>query len=413
MNVSVLVVSNNEIIAASKNDVLPLVLSQLHKNGFAINEVSYIKVDYNIILSELNKALSSDIILLIAENQPEASFLSKKAVAKVLDEEVVINQFAKNSIEAYFKLNNLPFTKEGNTESFFPTSARCIINPHGVMQGFLTEINKIPLLFMPLEPLELKKMFISSVLPYLLERFGKNEKTYVFKTFGLNKQELFSMLRDYRKNKHKINIICNEKFLDGEVIIENNPKIKAEDTEKLVRSVFSRISNYIYAENDYSLTERSKDLLKLNKLTLTVAEDLTAGNITTSFYKDNDDAGKFLYESYITTTDESKTKILGVEKDTLNRTNNYSGEVAYEMAFGALENARTDIVLSTTGCLDVKSADYGKCSICVGNINGIHVFNHNFSGDRQEIIQKATNAAFYHLIKKIKQSDFVLGRTKI
>ncbi len=413
MNISVLVVSNNEIIAANKNDVLPLILSQLHKNGFTVNEVSNIKVDYHIILSELTKALNDDIVFLIAENQPEASFLSKKAVAKILNEEVVVNQFAKNSIENYFKVNNLPFTKEGNTESFFPLSARCIINTYGVMQGFLSEANKKLLFFLPLEPLELKNMFISSVLPYLLEKFGKNEKTYVFKTFGLTKQELFSMLRDYRKNKHKINIICNEKFLDGEVIIENNPKIKPEDTENLVRNVFSRISGYIYAENDNSLTERARDLLQLNKLTLTIAEDLTAGNITTNFYKDNEDAGDYLYESYITITDESKMKILGVEKDTLIRTNNYSNEVAYEMALGALENARTDVVLSTTGCLNVKSKDYGKCSICVGNINGIHVFNHTFSGDRQKIIQKATNAAFYHLIKKLKQNDFTLGRIKI
>ncbi len=413
MQISVLVISNNELIATKKNDSCFDILSNLHKNGFIINSQEYIKIDYSNICNRILNGLSqNDCILLLVENQIEASFVTKKAIAKLLSDELAINEYAKNNIDEYFKVNNLPYTKEGNTESFMPRKGRCITNPLGIMQGGLYEIdgNK-QIIMMPLEHMQLHNMFVSSVLPYLLAQANQNANTYIFKTFGLTQAEILSLLKEMRKNKHKINIICNEKLLDGEIIIENNPRVKQENTDSIVRGVFSRLANNVYSEGDYSLTEVTKDLLLLNKYTFSTAEDITAGRVASEFYKNNDESRLLLPEGYIATTNLAKTKLLGVDKQTLARTNSFA-DIGYEMALGALENSGTDFVVSTTGCLDKNNIDeYGHCAICVGNIKGINVYKHIFSGSRDEIIDKATNAAFFHLIKKMKQKDFHFDKT--
>lgn len=406
MKIALLVISNNEIIATKKNDSLATISSTLHKNGFELETIRYVKVDYNKIIEQIEEQQKiCQAILVIVENQLEASFLTKKAVAKITNDELITNTFAMTNIEKYFKNSNIPFSKEGNTEAFFSSRARCISNPYGIMQGGLIE-GECAIITLPLEAMQLKKMFVSSVLPYLLEKAEKLEKMYVFKTFGLTQQEMFSVIKDLIKNKYKINIICNEKLLDGEVIIENNPKIKQENTDSIVQSVYSRLADYIYAESDYSLTERAKDLLNLTKGTFCVAEEITAGKVSSDFFADNADAKEYLPESYITITNQSKTKILGVDEETIKKTSPYSSEVAYEMALGALENSGATFAVSTVGCVEKGNEDYGKACICVGTTQGIHVYKHQFSGDRVEIINKVTNATFFHLIKKVKHNDF-------
>lgn len=403
MKVSILVISNNELIASKKNDSLSLLTSTMHKNGFLVESLQYIKADYNTILSHINVQLNNQTTLILAvENQLEASFITKKALNTIFNDQLITNEYAQNNIDNFFKANNIPATKEGITESYFPSKARCITNQYGIMQGCLIEEDDKRVILMPLEQMQLKKMFISSVLPYLLEIADKLGKTYVFKTFGLTQRELLTSLKELRKNKHKINIICNEKLLDGEVIIENNPRVRQENTDNLVMAVFNKLSPYVYAESDYSLPERLKDLLSIKKLNFCTAEEVTGGKVAATFLQSFPLAEQYLHEGYIVTKANAKTKVLGVDKDTITACS-YSNEVAYQMAVGALTKSGCDYVVATTGCLNEASQEYGKCNICVGNVDGIHVYKHTFMGEREEIISKITNAAFFHLIKNIKQ----------
>ena len=76
------------------------------------------------------------------------------------------------------------------------------------------------------------------------------------------------------------------------------------------------------------------------------------------------------------------------------------------MAAGALENSSSDFVLSTYGVDNV-------CYIGIGTMKGIYVYKEVLNGSTEERIKKATNAAFFHLIKKIKKNDFHLTQTTV
>ena len=286
-----------------------------------------------------------------------------------------------------------------------PESARCITNEIGPMQGFLITKDSKLLIFMPQESEQLKQMFITSVLPFLLEQSKKLNNTYIFKTYGLTAQEMMSILKDLRKNKQKVEILCNEKLLEGEIIINYPQKLDTVVIDGFVSSIYKRLSNYIYAESDVTIEERVRDLLNINNLTLSTAEDYTLGNISSSFLTKTQDGTRFLIESYVVPNNTSKVNVLGVDQELLDL-NKSPDDIAYQMATGALENSSSDFVLSTYG-------ESNTCYIGIGTMKGIYVYKEVVTGSREERVKKATNAAFFHLIKKIKKNDFHLSQTTV
>ncbi len=407
MKVGILVVSNNEIIATNANDSLSLVSSELFKSGFDVTDKMIINVDMDKIISRLNQLQEeNDITLLLADDQIDFSFVTKKAIAKYFNVDLIANNFAKNNIGKFYKSVNIPEPKEVSSYAILPNNGRCITNEFGPMQGFLIEENNKSLFFMPVEASQLRQMFISSVLPYLLSKTNKLNKTYVFKTFGLKRSEILGLIKDLKKNKQKITLICNEKLLDGELIINYGPEVDDTMLDSFVSTIYTRLSNYIYAESDTTLVERLFDLLKLNNMTLATAEDYTCGNIASKFLSENPEGNKILIESYVTPKDLAKERLLGVDREVLKNAEKKPDEVAYQMAIGALESSGADFVLATFGINN-------QCYYAIGNSKGIHLYSEIFSGNALELTKKGTSAGFFHLIKKIKKNDFHLEQSTV
>lgn len=90
------------------------------------------------------------------------------------------------------------------------------------------------------------------------------------------------------------------------------------------------------------------DLLMKKNYHITTAESCTGGLVSASIVN-VPDASKVLKEAYVTYTAESKTSILGVSPETIEKYNVVSEEVAREMAFGAKIRANADVAISITG----------------------------------------------------------------
>lgn len=400
MNLSILAVSNNEIIATNTNDSLSLVSAEFFKSGFDITDKIIMSVNSEKIITRLNGLFEeNDIVVVLGDDQIDHSFVTKQAIAKYFDAELIQNAFAKNNISNYYRSINVPEPKEIKSYALIPNNSRCITNEYGPMQGFLIEENGKTLFYMPIEASQLRQMFVSSVLPYLLNKTNKLNKTYVFKTFGLKRSEILNLIKDLKKNKQKITLICNEKLLDGEVIINYPEGSDDVVVEGFVSAVYNRLHNYIYAETDVSLAERLHDLLSINNLKLATAEDYTCGNIAANFLSENYNGNKLLIESYIVPNDNAKERLLGIDKETINNALKKPDDVAYQMAIGALENSGADFVIATFGVGTT-------CYYAIGNSKGIHLYKETFNGSALEITKKGTSAGFFHLIKKIKKNDF-------
>ena len=98
----------------------------------------------------------------------------------------------------------------------------------------------------------------------------------------------------------------------------------------------------------YKTLSEIKEILIKNKLSLSSAESCTGGLIS-SYLTDIDGASNFIFQNFVTYSNEAKEKFLGVSKETLEKYGAVSEQTAHEMANGLLKY--TDCSIATTGIL--------------------------------------------------------------
>ena len=84
------------------------------------------------------------------------------------------------------------------------------------------------------------------------------------------------------------------------------------------------------------------------ELTITTAESCTGGMLA-ALLTDIEGAGRGFDRGFVTYTKDSKTALLGIERDLLDRNDAVSEVVARAMAEGALARSEADVALGVTG----------------------------------------------------------------
>jgi PncC family amidohydrolase len=147
--------------------------------------------------------------------------------------------------------------------------------------------------------------------------------------------------------------------------------------------------------SDLNLEYRLVNYLIENKLTISAAESCTGGMIMSTLIN-VPGASKVINEGYITYSTESKMRILGVVKSTVDEYSVYSKEVALQMALGILKNSKADIVVSVTGLTDSSG---GVFDYCIIYNNRPYLYNYTVYGERNEIRSKQTRIILWTILE--------------
>ncbi len=107
----------------------------------------------------------------------------------------------------------------------------------------------------------------------------------------------------------------------------------------------------------FETLDEIKNILIKNNLALSSAESCTGG-LVSSYLTDIAGAGNFIFQNFVTYSNEAKTRFLNVKKETLEKFGAVSNQTAHEMALGLLNYARASI--ATTGILGPTGASKGK-----------------------------------------------------
>jgi PncC family amidohydrolase len=135
--------------------------------------------------------------------------------------------------------------------------------------------------------------------------------------------------------------------------------------------------------------------LEVQKLKLVTAESCTAG-LTASLLAEQPGSGSWLDCAFVTYSVSAKCSLLGVRRETIERCNLTSEEVAREMAEGALRLSRANVALADTGLAGPDGAD----GIAPGTVCMAWAFERDgqcvtfsetrkFEGDRNQVRQSA------------------------
>lgn len=152
-----------------------------------------------------------------------------------------------------------------------------------------------------------------------------------------------------------------------------------------------------------------KSLLEKN-LKLVTAESCTAGLIAATV-AETAGSSKWLQGGFIVYTPETKNQFLGVSYNTIIKYDMTSEEVAYEMAYGALENSDlANVAIAVTAIAGpgggTEGIPVGTVCIAWARVNGEHIQvlteTCYFEGSRNEIRQKVAQYSLEKLHELIK-----------
>lgn len=147
-------------------------------------------------------------------------------------------------------------------------------------------------------------------------------------------------------------------------------------------------------------------LLRSRGEKVSFAESLTGGLIAATFVE-NSGASNVLDESYVTYAAESKMRILGVNRETVDTVGVVSARCAREMAAGVKRISGADWGVSATG---LAGPDGGTDELPVGTVfigiageDGAEAYECHFGGDRAEVRMQAVQCAFELLTERIQK----------
>ena len=144
------------------------------------------------------------------------------------------------------------------------------------------------------------------------------------------------------------------------------------------------------------------ELLRTRRAHVSFAESLTGGLIAATLIS-NSGASDVIDESYVTYAAESKIRILGVRRETVDTVGVVSAQCAREMAEGVRRISGADWGVSATG---LAGPDGGTEQIPVGTVfvgvagaSGTQAFEFHFDGDRAQVRSQAVDAALAALLR--------------
>lgn len=180
---------------------------------------------------------------------------------------------------------------------------------------------------------------------------------------------------------------------------------------RVVRKFKMVFAPWLIATNNRPLEAEFYGLLKRKNWHVSTAESVTGGMIASRIL-DNPGASDILNEAYVVYTDDTKTSVLGVNRQVIIEHGSVSLETAKEMAEKCALKAKTQVAIATTG---IAGPSGGTEQVPVGTvIFGFQIeaecilAKRQFSGSRNAIRRKATAFALGAVIKIIQEGSNAL-----
>lgn len=347
----------------------------------------------------------SNIIFYVGGLGLSANDVLKETLAGRYKVDMVIQQTSCDFFAKYIQTSRKVVPPEHIQQRLlaFPDGFDCYPNSFGYELSAFGRFEGKEIFLLPDNVEECKNVFEN----YIKSFFGKQTqqtKTNVYKVFGLEKSDVEAKLLEICKNKASF-FVNTDIANDSKIVVRFDGKFNQNVIDEINSAVMKEFEDFLYAVDDRSLNEIAVDFLKLYKRQLAVAESLTGGEIVASLI-DVPGVSEVLFEGLTTYANGAKNRRLFVKKQTLEQFGAVSQETAYQMATGLLETSQCDVVVATTGIAGPGGGSdrkpVGLTYIAVGDLSGIHIHRYVFSGNRNQVRQKAAKTALFLLIKLIK-----------
>lgn len=416
MRVELVSVGTELLLGDIVNTNIAYLSKELAALGFGVFRQTTVGDNRERLLKTLESAfLENDTVIITGGLGPTDDDITKECAAEYFGREFYFHEYSWVKIlERLTRSGRNIITENNKKQAMIPEGAIVLENYCGTAPGIIIEENNKRIILLPGPPREMHDMFEKSVKPYLEKFSSKQFISKYVRFYGIGESLLETKIKDIMDNQTNPTLALYAKT--GEVLlritVSGNDKAECEDLiRKQLDEIEKRVGEYIYlvGDEDISSTQTEMNtvvanLLIENKLTISIAESLTGGKIS-SMLVEKSGISEALLEGVVCYSNKSKIDTLGVREETLEKFGAVSEEVAKEMVLGVAKRLGADFAVATTGIAGPNSDGSGKpvglVYIGIYAQGDISVKECLFTGDRELIRYRTSVEALEEVRRNI------------
>lgn len=407
MKAEIITVGTELLIGSILNTNAKFLSERLIDLGVDVIRQVSVADDMNSIIKELNISMNeADLIFLCGGLGPTNDDLTREALAKFLNKKIYIDKDAKEKLVLRFEKINKKMTNNNIKQVSLIEGSKKLDNNWGLALGEVNDYNGKKIFLFPGPPKEFEPM----VDAYLAQNIHENQKIIVrsLNVIGLGESLTEDRIRKLDLENKYISINTFAHFTQTEIKLI----AKGEDYEYIsnimsnsIEKLYDEFKDHIYSDNNQSVEEVLVKRLMDKNLTISFAESITGGLLAASI-TDVAGSSKILSSSYVTYSNDSKIKNLGVRKETLDKYGAISEQTALEMACGLKNKTNSSVCVSTTGEAgpEPSETDIGNVFICIYFSEDNYQLKHfYFPGNRERVRNRTVSQVLSNLLYLINK----------
>lgn len=407
MKAEIITVGTELLIGSILNTNAKFLSERLIDLGVDVVRQVSVADDMNSIIKELNISMNeADLTFLCGGLGPTNDDLTREALAKFLNKKIYIDKDAKEKLVLRFEKINKKMTDNNIKQVSLIEGSKKLDNNWGLALGEVNDYNCKKIFLFPGPPKEFEPM----VDAYLAQNIHENQKIIVrsLNVIGLGESLTEDRIRKLNLENKYISINTFAHFTQTEIKLI----AKGEDYEYIsnimsnsIEKLYDEFKDHIYSDNNQSVEEVLVKRLMDKNLTISFAESITGGLLAASI-TDVAGSSKILSSSYVTYSNDSKIKNLGVKKETLDKYGAISEQTALEMARGLKNKTNSSVCVSTTGEAgpEPSETDIGNVFICIYFSEDNYQLKHfYFPGNRERVRNRTVSQVLSNLLYLINK----------
>lgn len=366
-------------------------------------------------IEDIKKALNmvlkrAQIIILVGGLGPTRDDVTREAVSSLLKKKLKFHSKLFKDIKSFFQKRHIETPLISTKQAYLPAGAKELKNTVGTAPGFLLKYKNKLLIVLPGPPRELKPMF-EKIIPILEKKLRDLPVVIhkVLRTYGIGESFIEERLNDIKNTKEfEIGFQAHPGHVDIKLCARaRNKNLANKIISKLESKIFKRFKNYIFSKGDKNLEEIIGNVLRKERLTLSIAESCSGGlisNLITNIPGSSD----YFEGGVISYSNKMKNKILNVPDRLLREYGAVSEPVARKMADGIKRLTNTDLGIGVTGIAGpsggTKTKPVGLVYIALATPRGTTVEKFNFYGERTDIKERVAFTTLSLLLKYLNRN---------
>ena len=303
------------------------------------------------IIGALRDAASrADLVVTTGGLGPTSDDLTNACLGMLTGRQMVEYPEARRHIDEKFAKFGREPTPSNYKQALFPEGTELIPNPLGTAPGALVEWEGTLFATLPGVPSEMKRMFEETLEPLIRERSDGSIVSKTLHFAGIGESALAEKVQDFLDaSDPTVAPLAGQ----GRVRLRITTRAATEEEahgkiEPVEREILDRLGEYFFGEDEETLESSVGRQLAERDATVALAESCTGGLISKRL---TDVAGSSAYfvEGFITYSNASKERLLGVPEEMLAEHGAVSEPVARAMAEGVRKISGADYGLSVTG----------------------------------------------------------------